>query len=95
MALKEYTDQSIQQLSSLEHIRKRSGMYLGRLGDGSDYNDGIYILLKEVLDNAVDEFISGYGKRVEINVTDDRVTCRDHNRGSVSALATSTDVCCA
>lgn len=81
MALKEYTDQSIQQLSSLEHIRKRSGMYIGRLGDGSDYNDGIYILLKEVLDNAVDEFISGYGKRVEINVTDDRVTCRDYGRG--------------
>ena len=81
MALKEYTEQTIQQLSSLEHIRKRSGMYIGRLGDGAEYNDGIYILLKEVLDNAVDEFISGYGKRVEVKVDEWSVTCRDYGRG--------------
>lgn len=81
MALKEYTEQTIQQLSSLEHIRKRSGMYIGRLGDGAEYNDGIYILLKEVLDNAVDEFISGYGKRVEVKVDERSVTCRDYGRG--------------
>jgi hypothetical protein len=55
-------------LSSLEHIRKRPGMYIGRLGDGSHPDDGIYILLKEVLDNAVDEFIMGCGKRIDIAI---------------------------
>ena len=79
---KEYTEDAIQQLSPLEHIRKRTGMYIGRAGDGADYNDGIYILLKEVFDNAVDEFISGYGKRVEIGVDGGGiVSVRDYGRG--------------
>ena len=60
----QYDESKIKTLSSLEHIRKRPGMYIGRLGDGSHPDDGIYILLKEILDNAVDEFIMGHGKRV-------------------------------
>jgi DNA gyrase subunit B/topoisomerase-4 subunit B len=76
-----YDESSIKQLSSLEHIRKRTGMYIGRIGDGDDYNDGIYMLLKEVFDNAVDEFISGYGKRVEVTIEGRIVSCRDYGRG--------------
>ena len=78
-----YDDSHIQTLSSLEHIRKRTGMYIGRTGDGSQYEDGIYILVKEVIDNAVDEFIMGYGKRVEININYDtgEVSIRDFGRG--------------
>lgn len=60
---KEYDESKIQTLSALEHIRLRSGMYIGRLGDGSHTDDGIYVLLKEVIDNAIDEFIMGHGKR--------------------------------
>ena len=66
MSANTYDDKHIQTLSAIEHIRKRTGMYIGRTSDGSQYEDGIYILLKEVLDNAVDEFIMGYGKRIEI-----------------------------
>jgi DNA gyrase subunit B/topoisomerase-4 subunit B len=78
-----YGNQPIQTLSALEHIRKRTGMYIGRTGDGSQYEDGIYILLKEVLDNAVDEFIMGYGQRVEIaiNYNTGEVCVRDYGRG--------------
>ena len=76
-----YDESTIKKLSSLEHIRKRTGMYIGRIGDGSDYNDGIYVLLKEVFDNAVDEFISGYGKRVEVTIEGHIVSCRDYGRG--------------
>ena len=78
-----YDDSHIQTLSSLEHIRKRTGMYIGRTGDGSQYEDGIYILVKEVIDNAVDEFIMGYGKRVEISINYDtgEVSIRDFGRG--------------
>lgn len=79
--LKAYTEDSIQHLDALEHIRRRTGMYIGREGDGSDYMDGIYILLKEVFDNAIDEFISGFGKKVELTVTETAVTCRDYGRG--------------
>ncbi len=78
---KSYDENAIQQLSALDHIRKRTGMYIGRIGDGSDYNDGIYVLLKEVFDNAVDEYISGYGRRVEVTIADRVVTCRDYGRG--------------
>ena len=63
-----YDESKIKTLSSLEHIRKRPGMYIGRLGDGSHPDDGIYILLKEVLDNAVDEYIMGFGKRIDIHI---------------------------
>ena len=79
--MKAYDENAIQQLSALEHIRKRTGMYIGREGDGSDYMDGIYILLKEVLDNAIDEFISGFGRKVELTVTDTDCSCRDYGRG--------------
>ncbi|MGI5869365.1 MAG: toprim domain-containing protein [Kiritimatiellia bacterium] len=76
-----YDEDSIKQLSSLEHIRLRTGMYIGRLGNGDDYNDGIYVLLKEVVDNAIDEFISGFGRRIEITLKENIVACRDYGRG--------------
>jgi len=77
-----YDESSIKTLSSLEHIRLRSGMYIGRLGDGGNFNDGIYILLKEVVDNSIDEFIMGHGKKIEIKRDDDgSITVRDYGRG--------------
>jgi len=77
-----YDESKIKTLSSLEHIRKRPGMYIGRLGDGSNPQDGIYILLKEVVDNAVDEFIMGAGKRINISISDTGlVKVRDFGRG--------------
>lgn len=76
-----YDEEKIKTLSSLEHIRKRTGMYIGRTGDGSDYDDGIYILLKEVVDNAVDEFIMGYGDRIAVTIEGQRVIVRDFGRG--------------
>lgn len=77
----EYTDDKIKSLSSLEHIRLRTGMYIGRTGNGSHFDDGIYILLKEVVDNAVDEFIMGHGKKVDITINDGVVSVRDYGRG--------------
>ncbi|NLX18185.1 MAG: type IIA DNA topoisomerase subunit B [Desulfobulbus sp.] len=78
----QYDESKIKTLSSLEHIRKRPGMYIGRLGDGSHPDDGIYILLKEIVDNAVDEYIMGFGKRIDIHVGDDGVCrIRDYGRG--------------
>ncbi len=76
-----YDEDKIKSLSSLEHIRKRTGMYIGRVGDGLDYDDGIYILLKEVVDNAVDEFIMGYGEHIAIGLEGTHVTVRDYGRG--------------
>ena len=78
-----YDEKHIQTLSAIEHIRKRTGMYIGRTSDGSQYEDGIYVLLKEVIDNAVDEFIMGYGKRIEIsiNYNTGEVSVRDYGRG--------------
>ncbi|MFO7936927.1 MAG: toprim domain-containing protein [Kiritimatiellia bacterium] len=78
-----YDDQHIQTLSAIEHIRKRTGMYIGRTGDGNQYEDGIYVLLKEVLDNAVDEFIMGFGKRIDLKIDYDsgEVRIRDYGRG--------------
>ena len=83
MAVAKYDDDDIQHLSAIEHIRKRTGMYIGRTADGAQYEDGIYILLKEVLDNAVDEFIMGYGKRIDItlNYNTGEVAIRDYGRG--------------
>jgi DNA gyrase subunit B/topoisomerase-4 subunit B len=83
MSASTYDDKHIQTLSAIEHIRKRTGMYIGRTSDGSQYEDGIYILLKEVIDNAVDEFIMGYGKRVDIslNYNAGEVVIRDYGRG--------------
>jgi topoisomerase-4 subunit B len=76
-----YDESKIKTLSSLEHIRLRTGMYIGRIGDGSHYDDGCYILLKEVIDNAIDEFIMGAGKEVQIGITENTVTVRDFGRG--------------
>jgi DNA gyrase/topoisomerase IV subunit B len=76
-----YDEDKIKSLSSLEHIRKRTGMYIGRVGDGSDYDDGIYILLKEIVDNAVDEFIMGYGDKIVLSLDGTKVTVRDYGRG--------------
>ncbi len=76
-----YDESKIKTLSSLEHIRLRTGMYIGRLGDGSNQDDGIYILLKEVVDNAIDEFIMGHGNNVEIQVKENTVVIRDYGRG--------------
>lgn len=77
----QYNEDSIKSLDWREHIRLRPGMYIGKLGDGSSADDGIYILLKEVVDNCIDEYTMGYGKRVEINVNDGVVTIRDYGRG--------------
>ncbi|OQY33382.1 MAG: DNA topoisomerase IV [Spirochaetaceae bacterium 4572_59] len=76
-----YDESKIKTLSSLEHIRLRSGMYIGRLGNGSNQDDGIYILIKEVIDNAIDEFIMGYGNRVDISLNENKVQVRDFGRG--------------
>ncbi len=76
-----YDEDSILHLEGLEHIRLRPGMYIGSLGDGSNENDGIYILLKEGIDNAVDEFSQGYGSRIDIEIKDGRVKIRDYGRG--------------
>jgi DNA gyrase subunit B/topoisomerase-4 subunit B len=76
-----YDESKIKTLSSLEHIRLRTGMYIGRIGDGSHYDDGCYILLKEVIDNAIDEYIMGHGREVQINVEGDKVSVRDFGRG--------------
>ncbi|RYE23828.1 MAG: type IIA DNA topoisomerase subunit B, partial [Sphingobacteriales bacterium] len=77
----QYTEDSIRSLDWREHIRLRPGMYIGKLGDGSSMDDGIYILLKEVVDNCIDEYTMGHGKRVEIKVHDGSVTIRDYGRG--------------
>ena len=78
----EYTDDSIRHLSDMEHIRTRPGMYIGRLGDGSIPEDGIYVLLKEVVDNSIDEFRMNQGKRIEVDVEDHlKVSVRDYGRG--------------
>jgi len=77
----QYTEEHIKTLDWREHIRRRPGMYIGKLGDGSSRDDGIYILLKEVLDNSVDEFMMGFGKTIEIEIHEKRVSVRDYGRG--------------
>ena len=76
-----YTEENIRTLDWKEHIRRRPGMYIGKLGDGSHSDDGIYVLLKEVMDNSIDEYMMGYGKSIEVTVADGRVTVRDYGRG--------------
>lgn len=77
-----YEDDNIRHLSDMEHVRTRPGMYIGRLGDGSLPEDGIYVLLKEVIDNSIDEFKMNAGNRIEITVDEHlRVTVRDYGRG--------------
>ena len=77
----EYTEDNIRSLDWKEHIRLRPGMYIGKLGDGTQADDGIYILLKEVLDNSVDEFVMGNGKIIDVKIRDKKVTVRDYGRG--------------
>lgn len=81
MAQADYTEDNIRSLDWKEHIRLRPGMYIGKLGDGSSADDGIYILLKEVLDNSIDEFVMGAGKTVEITIKEGQVVVRDYGRG--------------
>jgi len=76
-----YTEDSIQSLDWKQHIRLRPGMYIGKLGDGSSPDDGIYVLIKEVIDNAIDEYTMGYGKSVDLSIEDKVVTVRDYGRG--------------
>ena len=77
----QYTEDNIRSLDWKEHIRMRPGMYIGKLGDGSSPDDGIYILLKEVLDNCIDEFVMGAGKTIEVSIKDKTVSVRDYGRG--------------
>ena len=81
MAQAQYTEENIRSLDWKEHIRMRPGMYIGKLGDGSSADDGIYILLKEVIDNCIDEFVMGAGKTIEISIKDNLVIVRDFGRG--------------
>lgn len=76
-----YTEDNIKTLDWREHIRRRPGMYIGKLGDGSHADDGIYVLLKETLDNSIDEFMMGYGKAINVTLVDGKITVRDHGRG--------------
>ncbi len=76
-----YTDDNIRTMEGVEHIRQRPGMYIGRLGDGKNIGDGIYVLLKEIIDNSVDEFAMGAGKQIDITIEDNTVTVRDYGRG--------------
>ena len=77
----QYSDDSVRTLDWKEHIRLRPGMYIGKLGDGSSQDDGIYVLIKEVIDNAIDEFVMGNGRTIEVAIKDQRVTIRDYGRG--------------
>ncbi len=81
MAQSQYTEENIRSLDWKEHIRMRPGMYIGKLGDGSSHDDGIYILLKEVIDNCIDEFVMGAGKTIDISIQGDKVNVRDYGRG--------------
>lgn len=77
----DYDEEKIKTLSSLEHIRLRSGMYIGRIGDGTNYDDGIYVLLKEAVDNSIDEYIMGFGDKILIEIKDKTFAVRDYGRG--------------
>ncbi|HZJ87993.1 MAG TPA: ATP-binding protein, partial [Sphaerochaeta sp.] len=81
VATHKYDESTIETLSALEHIRRRPGMYIGRLGTGNHIDDGIYILLKEVIDNSIDEFIMGYGKKIVVLRAENEVRIRDYGRG--------------
>src|SRR6476620_12164002 len=81
MAEVNYNEDSIRSLDWREHIRLRPGMYIGKLGDGSSTDDGIYILVKEIIDNSIDEYVMGNGKTIEIKVSDHKVVVRDYGRG--------------
>ena len=76
-----YNDDNIVHIEGLAHVRLRPGMYIGKLGDGSHSDDGVYVLLKEVLDNSIDEYRMGIGKQIDITLSDGAFTIRDHGRG--------------
>ena len=76
-----YTDDNIRTLEGVQHVRMRPGMYIGRLGNGSNPSDGIYVLLKEIVDNSIDEFAMGFGKEIRITIEDRSVSVRDFGRG--------------
>ena len=76
-----YGDDAIRTLTPREHVRLRPGMYIGKLGDGTQSDDGIYVLIKEVTDNSIDEYMNGYGHQIDITVEDNEVTVRDYGRG--------------
>ncbi|HEX8357914.1 MAG TPA: ATP-binding protein, partial [Segetibacter sp.] len=77
----DYNEESIKSLDWREHIRLRPGMYIGKLGDGSSFDDGIYVLVKEVLDNCIDEYTMGHGKNIELKIEEKTVSVRDYGRG--------------
>src|SRR4030066_1396503 len=81
MSVVGYSEEHIKTLEWREHIRLRPGMYIGKLGDGSSQDDGVYVLLKEVMDNAVDEYMMGYGKKIDVSINDKEVRVRDYGRG--------------
>jgi topoisomerase-4 subunit B len=81
MAENQYNEDSIRSLDWKEHIRLRPGMYIGKLGNGSSAEDGIYILIKEVVDNCIDEFMMGNGRRIDIKLAENKVSVRDYGRG--------------
>ena len=81
MTKESYNEDSIRSLDWKEHIRLRPGMYIGKMGNGSSPDDGVYILLKEVIDNSIDEFVMGYGKTIEVNVKNNKASVRDFGRG--------------
>src|SRR5687768_10477626 len=80
-AMFEYNEASIRSLDWREHIRLRPGMYIGKLGDGSSKDDGIYVLVKEVIDNCIDEHMMGYGRTIDVTITESKVIVRDYGRG--------------
>ncbi|MDR2555768.1 MAG: type IIA DNA topoisomerase subunit B, partial [Fibromonadaceae bacterium] len=81
MATPKYDESSIKSLDWHEHIRTRPGMYIGKLGDGQSPDDGIYVLVKEIIDNSIDEFIMGAGKKIEVEIKDHSARVRDYGRG--------------
>src|SRR6056297_395010 len=76
-----YSEETIRTLEWKEHIRLRPGMYIGKLGDGSSQDDGIYVLLKEVIDNSIDEYMMGFGQHIDVEVKDRKLSVRDYGRG--------------
>jgi topoisomerase-4 subunit B len=81
MAKVNYTEDNIRSLDWREHIRMRPGMYIGKLGDGSAADDGIYILIKEVIDNSIDEYVMGFGREIIVTTKEGEVQIRDYGRG--------------
>ena len=81
MPKQNYTEDSIRSLDWKEHIRLRPGMYIGKMGNGSSPDDGVYVLIKEVIDNCIDEYVMGYGKTIEVSIKNSKVAVRDYGRG--------------